>query len=414
MKKKNKITNKNEKKSPNNKKNNKVISKKKKNLALNKKKESKKTCLTRDNEKINKFKISFNKLISKKKINSYNDIENEIKKFKLSPLEFDDLVSKNKKIRDVIDLIKSKKKTRKKRKTKILIGDAKTTDSVKTYLSDIGKIDLLDDRLQEIEIAKRIANNGEDAEEAKTELIQANLRLVISIAKQYMNRNLPFLDLIQEGNLGLMKAVEKFDYSKGFKFSTYATWWIRQAITRAVADNARTIRIPVHMVETINKIKKVKRQLIQELERDPTADEICEGLKKYEIDISVERLKKIEKIALEPLSLEKTIGDDNDSHLIDFIEDKQNISPDKFVDKSLSRDSIYKILKKLSHKGNKKDFKMMEIVLRLRYGLDDHVPRTLDKIGKEFLITRERIRQIENKAMKLIQQECKKRDYLKI
>lgn len=396
-------------------KNKKIINKKKvfnkkSTIVANKKQEKK--ILKNKTKNINKIKNSFknylNELINEKKINSYQDIKNTIKKFKISSSEFNNFLEKNKKIKDKIDAFKNKKKVKRKRKTKILIGDVKTTDSVKTYLSDIGKIDLIDDRVQEIEIAKRIVKGGPDAIEAKNELIKANLRLVISIAKQYMNRNLPFLDLIQEGNLGLIKAVEKFDYSKGFKFSTYATWWIRQAITRAVADNARTIRIPVHMVETINKIKKVKRQLIQELEHEPTLEEVCEGLKKYKINISVDRLKKIEKISLEPLSLEKTIGDDNDSHLIDFIEDKQNISPDKFIDKSLLRDLIYKILKKLSHENNnKKDFKMMEIILRLRYGLDDHIPRTLDKIGKEFLITRERIRQIENKAMKLIQENKK-------
>lgn len=381
------------------------IQKNKKNKDL-KENKSKKAKEKKEN-KLLSFKKEFNSLLNEKKISSYKEIEKIVKKFSLKKADFDCFLSANKKIKKIVDDLK-KKKTRKKRKIKILISDSKTTDSVKTYLSDIGKIDLISNRDEEIEIAKRIVKGGPDALEAKNELINANLRLVISIAKQYINRNLPFLDLIQEGNLGLIKAVEKFDYSKGFKFSTYATWWIKQSITRAVADNAKTIRIPVHMVEIINKIKRAKRQLVQDFEREPTIEEVQERLKKNGIDITIDRLKKIERIALEPLSLEKTIGDDNDSHLIDFIEDKQNVSPDDFTNRSLLRETIFKILNNVSSKNKKKDFRMMEIVLRLRYGLDDYVPRTLDKIGREFLVTRERIRQIENKAIKFIQEMQKK------
>jgi len=237
--------------------------------------------------------------------------------------------------------------------------------------------------------AKQIAKGGKDAEEAKHELINANLRLVISIAKHYVGRGMHFLDLIQEGNLGLMKAVDKFDYSKGFKFSTYATWWIRQAITRAIADQARTIRIPVHMVETINKITRVQRQLVQELGRDPTPEEISA---KLDGSISPERLRKIQMIALEPVSLETPVGEEDESHLVDFVEDKLNVSPNEFTTKSLSKDALFNVLGELSERE--------ERVLRLRYGLDDNKPRTLEEVGKEFAVTRERIRQIEAKALK--------------
>ncbi|MCQ2792353.1 MAG: RNA polymerase sigma factor RpoD [Bacilli bacterium] len=268
-------------------------------------------------------------------------------------------------------------------------GEIKSTDSVKVYLKEIGRVGLLSGRDEEIELAKRIAKGGKDAEEAKHELINANLRLVISIAKHYVGRGMHFLDLIQEGNLGLMKAVDKFDYSKGFKFSTYATWWIRQAITRAIADQARTIRIPVHMVETINKITRVQRQLVQELGRDPTAEEISE---KLDGSISPERLRKIQMIALEPVSLETPVGEEDESHLVDFVEDKQNVSPNEFTTKSLSKDALFMVLGELSERE--------ERVLRLRYGLDDNKPRTLEEVGREFAVTRERIRQIEAKALK--------------
>ncbi|MCQ2752927.1 MAG: RNA polymerase sigma factor RpoD [Bacilli bacterium] len=267
--------------------------------------------------------------------------------------------------------------------------DIKSTDSVKIYLKEIGRVGLLGGRDEEIELAKRIAKGGKDAEEAKHELINANLRLVISIAKHYVGRGMHFLDLIQEGNLGLMKAVDKFDYSKGFKFSTYATWWIRQAITRAIADQARTIRIPVHMVETINKITRVQRQLVQELGRDPTAEEIS---KRLDGSISPERLRKIQMIALEPVSLETPVGEEDESHLVDFVEDKQNVSPNEFTTKSLSKDALFTVLGELSERE--------ERVLRLRYGLDDNKPRTLEEVGREFAVTRERIRQIEAKALK--------------
>ena len=263
----------------------------------------------------------------------------------------------------------------------------KVNDPVKMYLKEIGRVKLLTSE-EEIELAKKIAEGDKDA---KDELTQANLRLVVSIAKHYVGRGMQFLDLIQEGNLGLMKAVEKFDYTKGFKFSTYATWWIRQAITRAIADQARTIRIPVHMVETINKITRYQRQLVQTLGREPTAQEISDAMDPS-IRLSPEKIREIQKIALDPVSLESPIGEEDDSHLGDFIEDKDTQSPSEYTTKSLLKDELYAVMKDLTDRE--------ERVLKLRYGLEDGRPRTLEEVGKEFGVTRERIRQIEAKAIK--------------
>ena len=295
------------------------------------------------------------------------------------------------------------------------VGDVKVNDSVKMYLKEIGKVPLLNPS-EEPELAKRITAGVEaqkeldklkdkegvdpqkirdlewiifDAKQAKDKLITANLRLVISIAKHYVGRGMHFLDLIQEGNMGLIKAVEKFDYTKGFKFSTYATWWIRQAIARAIADQARTIRIPVHMVETINKMTKVQRQLVQELGRDPTAEEISI---KMDGALTPEKIREIQRIALEPVSLESPIGEEDDSHLGDFIEDKDAQSPEEYTTKMLLKEELYEIMKDLTDREEK--------VLRLRYGLDDNRPRTLEEVGREFGVTRERIRQIEAKAIR--------------
>jgi len=271
-------------------------------------------------------------------------------------------------------------------------------DPVRMYLKEIGKVPLLSAD-EEVELAKRMAEGDEDA---KKRLAEANLRLVVSIAKRYVGRGMLFLDLIQEGNLGLIKAVEKFDYRKGYKFSTYATWWIRQAITRAIADQARTIRIPVHMVETINKLIRVSRQLLQELGREPTPEEIAK-----EMDMSVERVREILKISQEPVSLETPIGEEEDSHLGDFIQDDNVPVPADAAAFTLLKEQLVEVLSTLTDREQK--------VLRLRFGLDDGRARTLEEVGKEFNVTRERIRQIEAKALRKLRHPSRSRklkDYL--
>ena len=271
-------------------------------------------------------------------------------------------------------------------------------DPVRMYLKEIGKVPLLSAE-EEVELAKRMAEGDEDA---KKRLAEANLRLVVSIAKRYVGRGMLFLDLIQEGNLGLIKAVEKFDYEKGFKFSTYATWWIRQAITRAIADQARTIRIPVHMVETINKLIRVSRQLLQELGREPTPEEIAE-----ELDMPVDRVREILKISQEPVSLETPIGEEEDSHLGDFIQDDNVPVPAEAAAATLLKEQLDEVLDTLTAREQK--------VLRLRFGMNDGRARTLEEVGKEFDVTRERIRQIEAKALRKLRHPSrsrKLRDYL--
>ncbi len=271
-------------------------------------------------------------------------------------------------------------------------------DPVRMYLKEIGKIPLLTSE-QEVELAKMIEENSE---EARRRLAEANLRLVVSIAKKYVGRGMLFLDLIQEGNLGLIKAVEKFDYRKGYKFSTYATWWIRQAITRAIADQARTIRIPVHMVETINKLIRISRQLVQELGREPLPEEIAQ-----EMNISEDRVREILKIAQEPVSLETPIGEEDDSHLGDFIEDQEAQAPADAAAFELLKEQLEDVLDTLSAREEK--------VLRLRFGLDDGRSRTLEEVGQFFGVTRERIRQIEAKALRKLRHPMRSkrlRDYL--
>ena len=271
-------------------------------------------------------------------------------------------------------------------------------DPVRMYLKEIGKVPLLSSE-EEIELAKKIE---EGSQYAKKKLAEANLRLVVSIAKRYVGRGMLFLDLIQEGNLGLIKAVEKFDYRKGYKFSTYATWWIRQAITRAIADQARTIRIPVHMVETINKLIRVQRQLLQELGRDPFPEEISKVM-----DLPVEKVREIQKIAQEPVSLETPIGEEEDSHLGDFIPDDDAPAPAEAAAFTMVKEQLINVLDTLTPREEK--------VLRLRFGLDDGRARTLEEVGKEFNVTRERIRQIEAKALRKLRHPSrskKLKDYL--
>jgi len=282
--------------------------------------------------------------------------------------------------------------------TEALVDTFATDDPVRMYLKEIGKIPLLTPE-EEIELAEKMANGDEDA---KRRMAEANLRLVVSIAKRYVGRGMLFLDLIQEGNLGLIKAVEKFDYTKGYKFSTYATWWIRQAITRAIADQARTIRIPVHMVETINKVIRVSRQLLQELGHDPSPEEISE-----EMGMPVEKVRDILKIAQEPVSLETPIGEEEDSHLGDFIPDEDASEPSEAASFTLLKEQLTSVLSTLTPREEK--------VLRLRFGIEDGRTRTLEEVGKEFNVTRERIRQIEAKALRKLRHPSrskKLRDFL--
>ncbi len=276
--------------------------------------------------------------------------------------------------------------------------DVSTSDPIRMYLREIGKVPLLSSE-EELELAQHIVEGNQDAARAMTE---ANLRLVVSIAKRYVGRGMQLLDLIQEGNLGLLKAVEKYDYTKGFKFSTYATWWVRQAITRALADQARTIRIPVHMVETMNKLTQTSRKLQQDLGREPTVEELAEVM-----HLTPERVNEIRQMCMEPVSLESPVGEEDDSHLGDFIEDDTGSQPSEAVSQAMLRQQLMDILDTLSPREAK--------VLRLRYGLDDGRPRTLEEVGKEFNVTRERVRQIEAKALRKIRnpnRSSKLRDFL--
>ncbi len=279
-----------------------------------------------------------------------------------------------------------------------LTKDLTINDPVRMYLKEIGQIKLLT-MGEELELADRIVNGDE---QAKTILAEANLRLVVSIAKRYVGRGMLFLDLIQEGNIGLMKAVEKFDVTKGYKFSTYATWWIRQAITRAIADQARTIRVPVHMVETINKLARIQRQLTLELNREPTEEELAKKM-----NMSVEKIRDIYKISQDPVSLETPIGEEEDSHLGDFIKDENNMSPEEYATNEMLKDEIADVLLTLTEREEK--------VIRLRFGLEDGKSRTLEEVGQMFGVTRERIRQIEAKALRKLRHPSRSRklkDYM--
>ena len=280
----------------------------------------------------------------------------------------------------------------------VLTKDLTINDPVRMYLKEIGQIKLLT-MDEELKLADKIAAGDELA---KSTLAEANLRLVVSIAKRYVGRGMLFLDLIQEGNIGLMKAVEKFDVTKGYKFSTYATWWIRQAITRAIADQARTIRVPVHMVETINKLARVQRQLTLELNREPSEEELAKKL-----NTSVEKIREIYKISQEPVSLETPIGEEDDSHLGDFIKDERNVSPEEYATNELLKDEISSVLETLTEREEK--------VIRLRFGLDDGKSKTLEEVGQIFGVTRERIRQIEAKALRKLRHPSRSRklkDYM--
>ena len=365
-------------------------------------------------ERAEKFQAKLQELLAlakkKKNMLEYQEINDHFKDFALSPEQIDkilDFLEANHvdvlRITDDDDdiLIDDEDVENDVEMEKIYLSvpdGVSIEDPVRMYLKEIGKVPLLTAE-EEIELAKRMELGDE---EAKKRLAEANLRLVVSIAKRYVGRGMLFLDLIQEGNLGLIKAVEKFDYRKGYKFSTYATWWIRQAITRAIADQARTIRIPVHMVETINKLIRVSRQLLQELGREPTPEEIAE-----EMNMPVERVREILKISQEPVSLETPIGEEEDSHLGDFIQDDNVPVPADAAAFTLLKEQLVEVLSTLTDREQK--------VLRLRFGLDDGRARTLEEVGKEFNVTRERIRQIEAKALRKLRHPSRSRklkDYL--
>jgi len=337
----------------------------------------------------------------KKSVLTFKEIQDTLEEIEVEPDQMEklyeafeeagiDVLETSKEIGEIEDEIKT---------VEISVPDGiNIDDPVRMYLKEIGRVFLLTAE-DEIRLAKGME---EGKEECRQQLAEANLRLVVSIAKRYVGRGMQFLDLIQEGNLGLIKAVEKFDYRKGYKFSTYATWWIRQAITRAIADQARTIRIPVHMVETINKLTRVSRQLVQELGRDPQPEEIA-----AEMNIPVEKVREIQKISLEPVSLETPIGEEEDSHLGDFIPDEDALSPADAAAFTLLKEQLMSVLDTLSPREEK--------VLKLRFGLEDGKARTLEEVGKEFNVTRERIRQIEAKALRKLRHPSrskKLKDYL--
>ena len=328
-----------------------------------------------------------------KKTISEDDLLNRMDRIQLDAKELDDVYDVLAKHGIKVINVDEQEKINDQMLQKIM-SEVNIDDSVKMYLKDIGRVPLLS-APEELELAKLMSNGDEYA---KQKLIEANLRLVVSIAKRYVGRGMQFLDLIQEGNLGLMKAVEKFDYTKGFKFSTYATWWIRQAITRSLADQARTIRIPVHMVETINKLQKVSRTLLQKLGREPTQTEIAEAM-----GISEAKVVEIQKIALDPVSLETPIGEEDDSHLGDFIEDKSTASQIEIAETKERKELIEEILTSLAPRE--------AAVLILRYGLRDNKTRTLEEVGKEFDVTRERIRQIEAKALRKLRHPNKMKKF---
>lgn len=321
------------------------------------------------------------KLAKKEGVISTEEIGSKLINYELSSKDMDEVIARLES--EGITVEQEEEEMIKDDELKEIISNVKIDDPVKMYLKDIGQVQLLTSE-QEVELAKRILQGDQ---RAKAELTERNLKLVVSIAKKYLNRNMQFLDLIQEGNLGLLKAVEKFDYTKGFRFSTYATWWIRQAITRAIADQGRTIRVPVHMVETINKLSRVSKQLMQELGRDPTNYEIAERM-----GISEQRVSEIQKISQDPVSLESPVGEEEESKIGDFVEDDSFKSPAESAAQDILKTQLLLVIETLTPREQK--------VIRLRYGLDDNHSRTLEEVGKEFNVTRERIRQIEAKALR--------------
>ena len=297
-----------------------------------------------------------------------------------------------------IKIIKAKEQDVEKESMEDIIAEVNVDDAVKMYLKDIGKVPLLTGE-EEVDLAKRMLDGDMYA---KNKLSESNLRLVVSIAKRYVGKtSMQFLDLIQEGNIGLLKAVEKFDYTKGFRFSTYATWWIRQSITRAIADQARTIRIPVHMVETINKLNRTTRQLLQKFGRDPTTAEIAEAM-----GVTEDKVSEVQRIAQDPISLESSIGEEQDSKIQDIVEDENALSPMEVTEQTLLKEQLLAVIETLTPREQK--------VIRLRYGLDDGHPRTLEEVGREFNVTRERIRQIEAKALRKLRQPSRSKRLLQV